>query len=55
MEVRINVYKILPTENKELYRNVVKLPSSVSFPFDSMTKCLSLLYPDSLITFSIHA
>lgn len=55
MEVRINIYKILPTENKELYRNCVKLPDSISFPFDSMTKCLSMLYPDSLITFSVHA
>lgn len=52
-DVQIIVFRPLPTGNKEIYRNVVKMPVGVSFPFDNFVECLKWLYPSCVIQFSV--
>lgn len=42
-----------PGEFKELYRNTIEWPSTVLFDFNNMESSLRILYPGSLITFTI--
>ena len=51
-ELRIRIVKVLPTGEKELYRNTVKYHDGVRFPFESVTETFKLLYPGCLIFFS---
>lgn len=53
-ELRIKVVKVLPTGEKELYRNTIKYNDSLRFPFESVMETFSLLYPGCIIVFSQH-
>lgn len=40
---------------KTLYRNTVQIPNDVVFDYNLVERALSLLYPNSLVSFKISA
>lgn len=53
MEISIKVIKVFPNEMNEVYRNTVKVPVGVQFPYDAMIDSLRWLYPACLYQFNI--
>lgn len=54
-EINVHVFRFdSKAEKKEIYRNVIVLPTGLKFPFDDMVSSLALLYPKSLIQFSLN-
>ena len=54
-EVRLSVFTFdAKGQRKELYRNVIKCDVSLTLPFDSICRTMSLLYPSAMIEFSMH-
>ena len=54
-EINVHVFRFdSKAEKKEIYRNVIVLPTGLKFPFDDMVSSLAFLYPKSLIQFSLN-
>ena len=53
MEIQLKVIRVLPNEMKEVYRNTIKVPVGISFPYDAMIDSLRWLYPGCLYQFNI--
>ena len=51
--IKISVLDVKQSEAKELYRNSIFYDDSVKIDFDKIIYVLSLLYPKSLIQFSV--
>ena len=44
-----------PGSFKELYRNSVQVPIDVVFDYNLVERALSLLYPNSMVSFKVSA
>lgn len=51
MEIQIKVFRLVNGDEKDVYKNTIKLPNGVSFPFNSVTESLRLLYPNCIIDY----
>lgn len=52
-QIKIQVFKVLKDQSKEIYRNIVHVDSLDSFPYVDFLKTFRILYPECVIQFSI--
>lgn len=51
-EVKIIIFQFdTKGQRKEVYRNVIRMDSSIVIPYDSICSTMSLLYPNCMMEF----